>query len=58
MILPTQIHRGIAIDLTSLTSRKKARVESEIAPLTHTHGNIAESRNTMYGDSPTVRSNT
>ena len=37
---------------------RNARVQSDRDPLSHIHGSSAESRNTMYGCSPTVRSNT
>ncbi len=54
----TQIVRGIFVDRTSFASFKKARVESPTAPLNHIHGSSADSRNTMYGVWPALRSKT
>ena len=54
----TQIVRGIVVERMSLASRVKARVQSEIAPVNHIQGRRPVSRNTMYGSSPTPRSNT
>ena len=47
--------RGIVVDRISFASRAKATVLSEIAPVNHIHGRRPESRNTMYGSSPTLR---
>ena len=54
----TQIVRGIFVDRMRRASRRNALVQSPIAPLNHIHGRSAQSRNTMYGRSPTVRSKT
>ncbi len=54
----TQIVRGIFVERTSFASFRKARVESETAPVNHIHGSSADSRKTMYGSVPTGRSNT
>ena len=52
---PTQIERGMAVDLTRRASLLKARVKSLTAELNHTHGSNAVIRKTMYGSCPTVR---
>jgi hypothetical protein len=54
----TQMVRGIFVDRMRRASRRNARVQSPIAPLNHIHGRSAESRKTIYGCSPTVRSKT
>jgi len=43
----TQMVRGILVERISFASRRKARVQSDTAPVNHIHGSRALSRNTM-----------
>ena len=52
-IRATQIVRGMVVERMSFDSLMNARVESETPPVNHIHGSSADSRNTMYGSSPT-----